>query len=195
MLTIKEKDKKVLEFIRSRIELGYPPSVREICSEFGFKSTATAQRAIQKLIELGYIEKLDHKSRTLKIVGRNSYTVPLVGTVTAGTPITAIEEITDYLNFNPPKNYHGELFALKIKGESMINAGIFDGDIIVAEKTSIVSNGEIAVILCDGEEATVKRFYKENGHFRLQPENDNMEDIITQNAEVIGKVVGLTRYF
>ena len=101
--------------------------------------------------------------------------VPLVGTVTAGMPITAIEDITDYISFQPAKRYANPLFALKVRGESMINAAILDGDIVIAEQAAVVENGDIAVCLVDGESATVKRFYKENGHYRLQPENDAME--------------------
>lgn len=194
-MKISEKDKKVFEFIKKRLEDGYAPTVREICAEFDFKSTSTAHRSIQALTEHGLLEKADNKNRAIRIAGKGSVSVPLVGTVTAGVPITAIEDITDYISFRPEKNYSNDLFALKIRGESMIKAGILNGDIVVVEKSSCAENGEIVVALCDGEEATVKRFYKEKGHFRLQPENDTMEPIILDNVEVIGKVIGLIRYF
>ena len=121
--------------------------------------------------------------------------MPLVGTVTAGQPITAIENITDYISYAPDRRYHGELFALHVRGESMINAGILDGDIVIVEQCETAQNGEIVVVLVGGEEATVKRFYKENGGYRLQPENDAMEPIFVREAAILGKVVALQRYF
>ncbi|MCD8095051.1 MAG: transcriptional repressor LexA [Ruminococcus sp.] len=192
---ISETERKTYEFIRERLAEGYPPSVREICEHCGFKSTSTAYRAVKNLTEKGYLEKQDNLNRAIKLAGQVSVKVPLVGTVTAGAPITAIEQITDYIDFNPTKNYSNELFALKVRGESMINAAILDGDIVIAEKTVFVDNGEIAVVLVEGEEATVKRFYKENGHYRLQPENDTMKPIIVQSASILGRVVAVVRYF
>ncbi len=190
---LKEKERLVFEFIKESLENGNPPTVREICAKFNYRSTASAQHIIEKLIKYGYIEKQKTKSRTIKIVGQKSISVPLVGKVTAGQPITAIEDITEYISFSPKKNYSGQLFALRVSGESMINAGILDNDIIIAEKTSYVNNGEIAVIMV-GEEATVKRFYKKDNQFILHPENDFMDDIIVDEAEIIGLVVGLIRY-
>lgn len=121
--------------------------------------------------------------------------IPLVGTVAAGVPITAIENVTDYIAFEPLKHYENQLFALRVRGESMINAGIFDGDIVVVEQTNYAENGDIVVAMVDHSEATVKTFYKENGHYRLQPENDFMDPIIVQEVEILGKVVSLIRYF
>lgn len=118
-----------------------------------------------------------------------------MGTVTAGMPITAYEDITGYVGFEAEGCDPNDLFALKIRGESMINAGILDGDIVIVEKSSYAENGEIVVAFVDGEEATVKTFYKEKGHYRLQPENDNMEPIILEECEILGKVIGLKRYY
>lgn len=192
---ISESERKAYEFIKQRIEEGYAPSVREICAGCGFKSTSTAHRAIRLLTEKGYLEKQDKLNRAIRLAGQTAVKVPLVGTVTAGLPITAIEQISEYIDFNPPKNYSNELFALKVHGESMINAAILDGDIVVAEQVPVVENGEIAVVLVDDDSATVKRFYKENGHYRLQPENDSMDPIITDNAAILGRVVAVIRYF
>ena len=120
--------------------------------------------------------------------------IPLVGTVTAGTPITAIEYVSEYISFQPSRSYASQLFALKVRGESMINAAILDGDIVVVEQGSYAENGDMVVAMVDGQDATVKTFYKENGHFRLQPENDTMEPIIADDVEILGKVVGVIRY-
>ena len=191
---ITETEKKTYEYIKQCIEEGYPPSVREICAHCGFKSTSTAHRAINSLTDKGLLEKADNLKRAIRLAGAKVMKVPLVGTVTAGMPITAIEQISDYIDFNPSKSYDGELFALKVRGDSMINAAILDGDVVIAEQTPEVDNGEIAVVLVDGEEATVKRFYKENGGYRLQPENDRLEPIYTNDAAILGRVVAVIRY-
>lgn len=193
-MKLSEKDKKVFSFIKSRIEQGYAPTVREICEEFGYKSTSTAHRSIVSLTECGLLEKADNKNRALKLSGGSTMSVPLVGTVTAGNPITAIQDITEYISFRPEKNYVGQLFALTIRGESMIDAGILNGDIVIVEQCATAENGEIVVAMVDKQDATVKRFFKEKGHYRLQPENDTMEPIIVDNCEILGKVVGLIRY-
>ena len=193
---ISETERKTFEYIKQCIEeMGYPPSVREICAHCNFKSTSTAHRAINSLTEKGLLKKKDNLNRAIGLAGSASIKVPLVGTVTAGVPITAIEQITDYIDFNPDKTYSGKLFALKVRGDSMINAAILDGDTVIAEQTDIIENGEIAVVLVDEESATVKRFFKENGHFRLQPENDTMKPIITSCASILGKVVAVIRYY
>ena len=118
-----------------------------------------------------------------------------MGTVAAGIPITAVENITDYVEFAPSKSYDGQLFALRVRGESMINIGILDGDIVIVEQTPVAENGEVVVALVDRSEATVKTFYKEDGHYRLQPENDDMDAIIVDDVEILGRVVSLIRYF
>lgn len=192
---LNDKETAVFEYIKSRLSDGYSPSVREVQNAMGFKSTSTAQRYIEALVTAGKLEKTGSINRSLRLANSKSISIPVVGTVTAGVPITAVEDITGYISFEPDKNYSGSLFALRIKGESMINAGILDGDIIIVEQNAYAENGDIVVALVEGEEATVKRFFKENGHFRLQPENDSMQPIILSRVDILGKVVGLKRYY
>ena len=193
-MKITENERKVFEFIKQRLEEGYPPTVREICAQFGYRSTSTAHRYIKSLAEKGFLEKSSNRNRAIKLTGSTGIKGPLVGTVTAGTPITAIEYVEEYINFQPARNYSDPLFALKVKGDSMINAAILDGDIVVVEQSPYAQNGEIVVALVDGQDATVKTFYKEDGRFRLQPENDTMDPIIVDKVDVLGKVVGVIRY-
>lgn len=194
MRKVTENEKMVFEFIKDRIEEGYPPTVREICAEFGFKSTSTAHRYINNLTAKGLLEKGNNQNRSIRLTGGNGMKIPLVGTVTAGIPITAIEEITDYISFQPARHYSNPLFALKVRGESMINAAILDGDMVVIEQTPYAENGDIVCALVDNESATIKTFYKEDGHYRLQPENDTMDPIIVDEVSILGKVVGVVRY-
>lgn len=194
MRKVTENEKMVFEFIKDRIEEGYPPTVREICAEFGFKSTSTAHRYINNLTAKGLLEKGNNQNRAIRLTGGNGMKIPLVGTVTAGIPITAIEEITDYISFQPARHYSNPLFALKVRGESMINAAILDGDMVVIEQTPYAENGDIVCALVDNESATIKTFYKEDGHYRLQPENDTMDHIIVDEVSILGKVVGVVRY-
>lgn len=194
MRKVTENEKMVFEFIKDRIEEGYPPTVREICAEFGFKSTSTAHRYINNLAAKGLLEKGNNQNRAIRLTGGNGMKIPLVGTVTAGIPITAIEEITDYISFQPARHYSNPLFALKVRGESMINAAILDGDMVVIEQTPYAENGDIVCALVDNESATIKTFYKEDGHYRLQPENDTMDPIIVDEVSILGKVVGVVRY-
>ena len=194
MRKVTENEKMVFEFIKDRIEEGYPPTVREICAEFGFKSTSTAHRYINNLTAKGLLEKGNNQNRAIRLTGGNGMKIPLVGTVTAGVPITAIEEITDYISFQPARHYSNPLFALKVRGESMINVAILDGDMVVIEQTPYAENGDIVCALVDNESATIKTFYKEDGHYRLQPENDTMDPIIVDEVSILGKVVGVVRY-
>ena len=194
MRKVTENEKMVFEFIKDRIEEGYPPTVREICAEFGFKSTSTAHRYLNNLTAKGLLEKGNNQNRAIRLTGGNGMKIPLVGTVTAGIPITAIEEITDYISFQPARHYSNPLFALKVRGESMINAAILDGDMVVIEQTPYAENGDIVCALVDNESATIKTFYKEDGHYRLQPENDTMDPIIVDEVSILGKVVGVVRY-
>ena len=194
MRKVTENEKMVFEFIKDRIEEGYPPTVREICAEFGFKSTSTAHRYINNLTAKGLLEKGNNQNRAIRLTGGNGMKIPLVGTVTAGIPITAIEEITDYISFQPARHYSNPLFALKVRGESMINAAILDGDMVVIEQTPYAENGDIVCALVDNESATIKTFYKEDGHYRLQPENDTMDPIFVDEVSILGKVVGVVRY-
>lgn len=192
---LKEKEIAVFNYIKTRLSDGISPSVREIMDAMGFKSTSTAHRYIETLVREGLIEKNGNMNRTLRLPGSGSASVPVMGTVTAGQPITAVEDITGYVGFEAPGVDPQELFALKIRGESMINAGILDGDIVIVKKDSYAENGDIVVAFIGHEDATVKTFYKEKGHYRLQPENDTMEPIIVNEVEILGRVIGLKRYY
>ncbi len=189
-----EKLLRVYEYIQKRSVDGIPPSIREICAELDIKSTSTAARYVNTLVDEGYLEKMDGRNRAIKLSGKGAQRIPVVGTITAGMPITAIQNISEYINIQENRSHSGELFALKVRGESMIKAGILDGDIVVIEQMSTANNGDIIAALVDGEEATVKRFYKENNHYRLQPENDTMDPIIVDNCEILGKVIAVVRY-
>ena len=210
MQKMTEKDWQILDFIHSQLkEKGFPPSVREICDAVGLSSTATIHARLKKLENLGYIERDQAKNRSMRLVnygtdepvkiGASAYDkyldVPMYGKVTAGMPITAIQDNSE--TFPLPMSFakNKNLFMLKVQGESMINAAILDGDYIIVEEQPTASNGDIVVALVNGDEATVKTFYKENGHFRLQPENDTMEPIIVNELSIIGKVVGVFRQF
>lgn len=191
----KDKEIAVFNYIKSRLSDGISPSVREIMDAMGFKSTSTAHRYINNLVNKGLIEKTGNINRSLKLPNSAITSVPVIGTVTAGLPITAIEDVTGYIGFEIPDVNPSELFALKIRGESMVNAGIFDGDIVVVRKTSYAEDGDIVVALVNHEEATVKRFYREKNQYRLQPENDSMQPIILKEVEILGRVIGLKRYY
>ena len=183
---------------------GYPPTVREIGEEAPLSSPATIHFHLSKLEEKGYIKKDDNKNRTIEILVPNEYleekenivNVPLLGKVTAGTPIEAIETPDEY--FSLPANLittRNEVFTLKVSGESMINVGIYDGDILIVERKNTAQNGDTVVAMNENNEATVKTFYKEDGYFRLQPENDTMEPIILKEVTILGKAIGLYRKF
>ncbi|MCM1314437.1 MAG: transcriptional repressor LexA [Prevotella sp.] len=191
----KDKEIAVFNYIKSRLSDGISPSVREIAATMGFKSTSTAQNYINRLVAKGFIEKTGNINRSLRLPNSAITSVPVIGTVTAGAPITAIEDITGYIGFEAPEINPSELFALKIRGESMINAGIFDGDIVIVHKTAYAENGDIVVALVNHEEATVKRFFKEKNKFRLQPENDSLKPIVLDEVEILGKVIGLKRHY
>lgn len=199
---ISTKQREILDYIKSEIlQRGYPPAVREICEAVHLKSTSSVHSHLETLEKNGYIRRDPTKPRAIEIVDdsfnlsrHEIVNVPIVGTVTAGQPILAIENIEGYfplLSEDIPKS---ETFMLKVKGESMINAGIFNGDLILVEKQVTAENGEIVVALID-DSATVKTFYKEENHFRLQPENDTMEPIIVDHVDILGKVRGLYRRF
>ena len=196
--TLNAQEQRVLEYIKKQIkDTGYPPSVREICAALGFKSTSSAHQYIWRLAEKGYIDKGDLKTRAIKVVGTEpTISIPVVGKVAAGEPILATENIEDYMSigesFFSKDSLRNDNFILKVQVESMINAGINDGDYIIVSKQSTALNGQIVVAMIDGE-ATVKRFYKEKDYIRLQPENDNMDPIIAKDVQIIGKVIGLFR--
>lgn len=194
-----ENQQKILDFIRSEIETkGYPPSVREICAAVGLRSTSSVHMHLTQLEKKGLIRRDATKPRALELLDSplsKARTVPLVGKVTAGQPILAIENIEDQLIIpNDLASMDTELFALRVQGESMIEAGILDGDIVIVHSQERAENGDIVVALI-GDEATLKRIYYENGHVRLQPENHTMAPIIVPRAEVRGKVVALVRRF
>lgn len=192
------QEERVLDYIKEQIkDTGYPPSVREICSALGFKSTSSAHQYVWRLAEKGYIDKKDLKTRAIKIVGSEStITVPIIGKVAAGEPILATENVEDYFSigesFFTKDSLKNDNFILKVQGQSMINVGINNGDYIIVSKQSTARNGEIVVAMIDGD-ATVKTFYKEKNYIRLQPENDTMDPIISDHVEIVGKVVGLFR--
>ena len=201
MHTLTKKEKEVYDYICATIEEnGYSPSVRDIRDNLGIKSTSTVHSYLGKLEEKGYIRKEDGKSRTLTLEGgakspKNKNRIPILGQVAAGLPILAEQNIEGYIDFVPAeKRIQSELFALRIKGESMIEAGILDGDIVVVKKTCYAENGEIVVAMVDNE-ATVKTFFRENGHYRLQPENSTMEPIIVNEVDILGKVCALQRAY
>ena len=196
--TLNVQEKRVFDYLKEQIrEKGYPPSIREICAALNFKSTSSVHQYIARLAEKGYIDKGDLKTRAIKIVGDEpTISIPIVGKVAAGEPILAQENIEDYFSigesFFSQSDLKNETFVLKVQGESMINAGINNGDYIIVSKENTARNGQIVVAMIDGN-APVKTFYKEKDHVRLQPENDTMEPIIVKDVQIVGKVVGLFR--
>lgn len=194
------KQEEILNFMKSEIlNKGYPPSVREICAAVNLKSTSSVHSHLSSLEEKGYIHRDPTKPRAIEIVDdtfnltrREIANIPIIGTVAAGQPLLATENIEGY--FPIPTEYlsNKSVFMLKVKGNSMINAGIFEGDTIIVEQQNTANDGDIVVALID-DSATVKTFYKEKGHIRLQPENDSMEPIIVDDCQILGKVMGLLR--
>ena len=191
----------IKEFI---VKKGYPPTVREICNELGLSSPATAQTHLTHLESKGFIRKDSTKNRTIELLVENEFEnkaedvveVPLLGKVTAGNPIEAIEKPNEFFSlpsFLVPKQK--EVFTLDVSGESMINAGILDGDIVIVQRQDTAKNGDIVVAMTKDNEVTLKTFYKENGHFRLQPQNDKLEPIILDSVTILGKAIGLYRKF
>ena len=195
---ITQKQSEILEYIKSQIlNKGYPPSVRDICSAVNLKSTSSVHAHLESLEKNGYIRRDPTKPRTIEIIDdnfnltrREMVNVPVLGQVAAGEPILAVDNITGYFPIPSEFMPNEETFILTVKGDSMINIGIYNGDQIVVEKCNTAENGEIIVALLD-DSATVKRFYKENGHIRLQPENDFMDPIIVDDCMILGKVIGL----
>ena len=203
MEKITAKQERVLTELKKYLaKKGYPPTVRELCNLTNLSSTATVQVHLDHLEEKGYIKRDRVKNRTIELLVPNEYDIkndtvvslPLLGKVTAGNPIEAIERPDEYFDvpafmINPKK----ETFSLNVSGDSMINIGIHDNDIVLVERTPVAHNGEVVVAMNDNNEVTVKTFYKESDHIRLQPENDTMDPIILNNCTVLGKVVGLYR--
>ncbi len=214
MSELTAREKSILQFIQQEIsQNGYPPTVRDICAALGIKSTSTVHKAMSALAEQGYIAKLNNKRRALKVTGQGENElgsrreatdradvadVPVVGRIAAGTPILAEQNIEDVMPV--PARYlgRGNNFMLRVHGDSMIEAGIFDGDYLLVSEQHEANNGDIVAAMIDGEfdsEATVKTFYKENGHIRLQPQNSAMDPIIVDDCEILGLVRGVFRYF
>lgn len=197
------KQMAVLSFIYQQVEnQGYPPTVREICAAVGLSSTSTVHGHINRLIAKGFLRRDPAKPRALEITstGRQILGVkahpdkmPLLGTVAAGQPILADQNITDYYPVPPTMNDHDDLFMLEIHGNSMINMGILNGDKVIVRRQEIAENGEVVIAMTEDNEATCKRFFKEDGHYRLQPENDDMAPIMLNHVSILGKVIGLMR--
>ena len=199
---ITPKQQEILDFLKKEILMkGYPPAVREICEAVHLKSTSSVHSHLETLEKNGYIRRDPTKPRAIEIMDDSfNYlrteteiaSIPVIGTVAAGQPLLAVENITDYFPFPANLLPNKETFILRVKGDSMINMGILDGDYIIVEQTNTAQNGEVIVALVD-DSATVKRFYAEDGHFRLQPENDFIEPIIVDHVEILGKVIRLIR--
>lgn len=199
---ISQKQKEILEYIKQEIQKkGYPPAVREICEAVHLKSTSSVHSHLETLEKNGYIRRDPTKPRAIEIMDdtfnltrREVVNVPMVGRVAAGEPILATENVENYFPIPAEFMPNEKTFMLKVKGESMINAGIFDGDNILVKQQSTASNGDMVVALVE-DSATVKTFYKEEGHYRLQPENDTMDPIIVEQVDILGKVFGVFRFF
>lgn len=199
---ISKKQEEILEYIKSEIvSRGFPPSVRDICEAVHLKSTSSVHAHLETLEKNGYIRRDPSKPRAIEILDdnfnmlrREMVSVPVIGRVAAGMPILAEQNIESY--FPVPAEFmpNAETFMLTVKGDSMINAGIFDNDRILVKSQKTAENGDMVVALVDDDSATVKTYYKENGHYRLQPENDTMEPIIVDHVEVLGKVIGVFRF-
>ncbi len=200
MKPLTPQQQRVLDYISREVsERGYPPSVREICAALGFRSSSTAHRYLAVLEEMGYLERAADRPRAIRILdpagGRlQCRYVPLIGRIRAGKPLLAEENLEGYLPLPAEFTAGGEYFILRVEGESMLGAGIRDGDFVIVRKQKTVENGEIAALLL-GDEATVKRLYKEKDFIRLQPENDDFEPILTREVEVLGRVTGLFRRY
>ena len=198
---ISSKQQEILEYIKQEIlNKGYPPAVRQICEAVDLKSTSSVHSHLETLEKNGYIRRDPTKPRAIEIIDdnfnltrREVVNVPILGQVAAGQPLLAVENIENYFPIPTEFMPNAETFMLKVKGDSMINAGIFNGDKILVQKQSDAQNGDIVVALVD-DSATVKTFYKENGHYRLQPENDTMDPIIVNECSILGKVFGIMRF-
>ena len=199
---ISTKQTEILEYIKSQIiNRGYPPAVREICEAVHLKSTSSVHSHLETLEKNGYIRRDPTKPRAIEIVDdefnltrREIVNIPLIGNVAAGEPIFAEQNIEGYFPLLSEDMPGGEAFMLKVRGESMINVGIYDGDQIIVHKQNTANNGDLVVALVD-DSATVKTFYKEKDHYRLQPENDSMDPILVDHVEILGKVAGLFRRY
>ena len=198
---ISKKQMEILEYIKSELlRIGYPPAVREICEAVNLRSTSSVHAHLESLEKNGYIRRDPTKPRAIEIIDdsfnltrREMVNVPMVGQVAAGEPILAEQNITNYFPIPMEFMPNNDTFMLTVRGESMVNVGIYDGDYVLVEKRQTASNGEIVVALVD-DSATVKTFYKEEGYYRLQPENDDMDPIIVYDCQILGKVIGVFRF-
>ncbi len=205
MDNLTRRQEEILNYVKEYIvSHGYPPTVREIGKDLGVSSPATIHTHLNKLVEKGFIKKDGSKNRAIELLVENQFIkkdedvieVPLLGKITAGSPIEAIEMPDEFFSlpaYLVPSDK--DVFTLRVSGSSMINAGILDGDIVIVQRQSVARNGEIVVAMTDEDEVTLKTFYKENGYFRLQPENDTMDPIILNNVSILGKAIGLYRKF
>lgn len=197
---ISEKQQQILDYIKEEIlGKGYPPTVREICEKVGLRSTSSVHSHLNTLEENGYIRRDPTKPRTIEIMDdefgltrREMTNIPILGRVAAGSPLLAVENIKDYFSLPTEFLPNAETYILEVRGESMINIGLLDGDYLIVEKTNTAKNGDIVVALID-DSVTVKTFFKENGHIRLQPENDDMDPIIVDDCTIVGKAYALYR--
>ena len=198
---ISKKQLEILEYIKSEIlRIGYPPAVREICEAVNLRSTSSVHAHLESLEKNGYIRRDPTKPRAIEIIDdsfnltrREMVNVPMVGQVAAGEPILAEQNISNYFPIPMEFMPNNDTFMLTVKGESMINVGIYDGDYVLVEQCSTARNGDMVVALVD-DSATVKTFYKEEGYYRLQPENDSMDPIIVLDCQILGKVIGVFRF-
>lgn len=194
MEKVDKRREKIYAYIKERLDGGFSPTVREICEHLNIPSTSTVHSDLKHLTRTGLIEMTEGLNRTIRLPGATGMRVPLVGTVTAGQPILAMQNIERYIPVALSGYTDEELFALRVQGDSMIKAAIMDGDIVVVQSTPVAENGQIAVAMID-DEATVKRYYKENGHYRLQPENDAYEPIIVDHVDILGRVLAVLRFY
>ena len=200
--SLSTKQIEILEYIKESIlKKGFPPSVRDICNAVGLKSTSSVHSQLENLEKKGFIRRDKFNSRSIEIIDddfqlvrREVVNVPIIGTITAGQPILAVENIEDHFPIPSEMMPNAEIFMLKVKGDSMINAGILDGDKIIVKQQNYADNGDFVVALID-DSVTVKTFYKEKDHIRLQPENDTMDPLIYDTVDILGKVIGVFRIY
>ncbi|HZW68901.1 MAG TPA: transcriptional repressor LexA [Pseudogracilibacillus sp.] len=204
MQKLSKRQQMIVDFIKSEVEVkGYPPSVREIAKAVGLASSSTVHGHLERIEKKGYIRRDPTKPRAIEIVDIDDHIekdtaryAPIIGKVTAGSPITAIENIEEYTPIpSSIASTSDNVFVLNVEGDSMINAGILDGDKVIVKQQNTADNGDIVVAMTEDDEATVKRFYKEKNHIRLQPENDALEPIILHQVSILGKVIGVFRTF
>ncbi|MFC4766414.1 transcriptional repressor LexA [Effusibacillus consociatus] len=203
-MKLSKRQQQILDFIKDEVrKKGYPPSVREIGDAVGLASSSTVHGHLARLEQKGLIRRDPVKPRAIEVLGMetpavqhdlSAVMVPIIGKVTAGSPITAVENVEDYFPLPASMAADGELYLLTVEGDSMIEAGIHDGDLVIVRKQQTARNGEIIVAMTEDDEATVKRFYREADHIRLQPENSSMEPLRYKNVTILGKVIGVFRY-